>query len=135
MSFTVFPVNFSYLTPSPEADFCRISRKPFKQFSPNLCYLLGNCCFCLFNPIKPGLSVVCRAYGGGGGLRGQDAKNQGYHQLIEIKICIYFWRHDITNFPFEEGNQSSNSGIYLRKMVSALETSFYVQNRSSRPKN
>ena len=34
----------------------------------------------------PAFSVVHQARGGG--LRGPDAKNQGYHQPIEMKLCL-----------------------------------------------
>ena len=36
-------------------------------------------------PIKPG----------GGGLRGPDAKNQGYHQPIEMKLCMSLSKKNI----------------------------------------
>ena len=39
------------------------------------------------------------------------------------------------NFPRKKGNESSNSAIYPREMgLTFKKMSFYVQNRSSRPK-
>ena len=85
--------------------------------------------FQTFDPIRP--SLFSRGgRGEGGGLRGPDAKNQGYHQLIEKKNCmshyslksmpdanvqsggfpfVEIWRHKI---PSEEGNESLNLDIY-----------------------
>ena len=41
----------------------------------------------------------------------------------------------MTKFPMEEGSESSNSAIYPRKTGLTLKNAtFYVQNRSSRPK-
>ena len=40
----------------------------------------------------------------------------------------------MTKLPSEEGNESSISAIYPRKMGLTLKNEFYVQNRSSRPK-
>ena len=78
--------------------------------------------------------------GGEGGLRGLDSKNQGYHQLIKMKLCIrnynhksmsgakfescsfsIFFRYDVTKFLSEEGNKSSNSAIYPWKMGLTFE--------------
>ena len=57
-----------------------------------------------FNPIRPGLfsrSPGPRG-GGGGGLRGPDAKNQGYHQPIEMKLCMSHYLHkSIPDATFE----------------------------------
>ena len=42
---------------------------------------------------------------------------------------------DVTKFPAEEGNESSNSAIYPWKTSLTLKKlSFYFQNHSSRPK-
>ena len=50
-------------------------------------------------------------------------------------FSIFFLRYDVTKFPSEEGNQSSNSDTYSRKMgLSKIKRVFYVQNRSSGPK-
>ena len=40
----------------------------------------------------------------------------------------------MTNFPSEKGNESSNLAINLVKWFKIKKKSFYVQNRSSRPK-
>ena len=66
----------------------------------------------------------------GGGLRGPDAKNQGYHQPIEMKLYhksmpdakfesgsfSIFGDMTSQNFTLESGMFSSNSGIYPLKM-------------------
>ena len=50
-------------------------------------------------------------------------------------VAFQFWRYDVTKFPSEEGNKSSNVAIYPRKTGLTLKKmSFYAQNRSSRPK-
>ena len=77
--------------------------------------------------------------GGGRGLRGLDSKNQGYHQLIKMKLCIRNYNHKsmsdakfescsfsiffryVTKFLSEEGNKSSNSAIYPWKMGLTFE--------------
>ena len=42
-----------------------------------------------FNPIRPGLFSHSPGPGGGWGLRGPDAKNQGQDQPIEMKLsCV-----------------------------------------------
>ena len=69
-----------------------------------------------------------------GGLTGLDAKYQGYHQPVEVKVCVSHYSHkskpdakfesgsfsiigDMTlQFPSQEWNKSSNSDIYPRKM-------------------
>ena len=51
--------------------------------------------------------------------------------LIALPV-LEIW---VTKFPSEEGNESWNSAIYPRKTGLTLKKmSFYVQNRSSRPK-
>ena len=84
-----------------------------------------------FNPIRSGLFSRSP---------GPDAKNHGYHQPIEIKFCVSHYSHnslpdakfesgsfssvgDMTsqNFPLQEGNESSNSGIYPPKMGLTLK--------------
>ena len=45
----------------------------------------------IFNPIRPAFSVVCLA--GGGGDRGPDAENQGYHQPIKMKLSMSYYSH------------------------------------------
>ena len=76
-----------------------------------------------------GFSVV-RLAGRGEGVTGSDAQNKGYRQPTETELCtnLYrhnsmpdaknlsvvafpFWRYDVTNFPSQEGNESSNSDI------------------------
>ena len=55
-------------------------------------------------------SVVRQAWGGGGGggLRGPDAKHQGYHQPIEMKLCIHQYSHkSMPDAKFESGSCSS----------------------------
>ena len=42
----------------------------------------------LFNPIRPAFSVLCQDGDGGGGAEGPDTKNQGQHQLTEMKFCM-----------------------------------------------
>ena len=52
-------------------------------------------------------------------------------RLIAL-LVLEIWRH---KFSLKEGNESSDSTIYPRKTGLTLKkTSFYVQNRSSRPK-
>ena len=51
-------------------------------------------------------------------------------------IAFLVLEYDVTKFPSEEGNKSSNSAIYRRtKGLTLKKMSFYVQNRSSRPKS
>ena len=75
------------------------------------------------DPIRPGLLRRSPGPEVGGGLRGPDAKNQGYNQLIEMKCCMshyshknmpdakfvsgsfsQFWKYDATKFSSEEEN-------------------------------
>ena len=49
-------------------------------------------------------------------------------------VALLVFEIYVTKFPSEEGNESSNSAIYPRKIGLALKKLvFYVQNRSSRP--
>ena len=100
------------------------------------------------NPIWSGL--FSRSPGPGVWLRGPDAKNQGYHQPIEMKLCMNQYSHesipdaksecgsfssfgDMTpqNFPLKRGTFGylpPENGFNFEKM------SVYVQIRSFRPK-
>ena len=50
-------------------------------------------------------SVVRQAQGW---LRGPDAKNQGYHQLIEMKLCVRQYSHEsMPDAKFESGSFTS----------------------------
>ena len=50
-------------------------------------------------------------------------------------IALLVWRYDVTKVPSKEENKSSDSAIYPWKTSLTLKKmSFYVQNRSSRPK-
>ena len=83
----------------------------------------------LFNPISPGLFSRSPGLGGGGGgggrgLRGPDAKNQGYHKSIEIKLCLSHYIHrSIPDEKFESvsfsivGDMKSQNFILERKQV------------------
>ena len=54
---------------------------------------------------------------------------------FEVDSSFSFGDMTSQNFPQKEGNESSDSIIYPRKTGLTLKkTSFYVQNRSSRPK-
>ena len=70
---------------------------------------LSLCKFNYFNPIRPGLfSHLPGPGGGGGGLRGPDVKIQGYHQLIEMKLCMSQYSHEsMPGSKFECGSFSS----------------------------
>ena len=53
----------------------------------------------------PAFSVVRQ--GRGCGLRGPDAKNEGYHQQIEMKVCTSHYSHkSILDANFECGSSS-----------------------------
>ena len=55
----------------------------------------------------PAFSVDLQAWGGGG-LRGPDAKNQGQHQPIGMKLVISHYGHkNIPDAKFESGSSSS----------------------------
>ena len=41
-----------------------------------------------FNPIRTGLFSHLPGQGEGGWLACSDAKNQGYHQPIKVKLCM-----------------------------------------------
>ena len=61
------------------------------------------------NPIRPRLFSHSRGPGGGGGggLIDLDAKNQGYHQLIEMKLCMSHFSHkSMPDAKFESGSLS-----------------------------
>ena len=47
----------------------------------------------MFNPIRPGLFSRSPCPRGEGELRGPDAKNQGQHQSIEVKLCMSHYIH------------------------------------------
>ena len=58
-----------------------------------------------FNPIRPGLFSRSP---GLGGLRGPDAKNQGYHQPIKLKFGMSYYGHkSIPDAKFESDSSSS----------------------------
>ena len=57
----------------------------------------------LFNPIRPGL--FSRSPSPGGWLSGPDAKNQRYHQPIEMTLCVS--HESIPDAKFESGSFSS----------------------------
>ena len=67
------------------------------SFSDCITFLLSEWRIC-FNPIRPG----------GGGKRagrGPNAKNQGYHQLIELKFCMSHYSHkSMPDAKFESGS-------------------------------
>ena len=91
---------------------------------------------------------VIRLARGGGGLRRPDAKNQGYHEQTEMKLCVsyynhrsmpdakfesgsffYFWRYDVTKISYwrreqviEFGYLAPENGFNFKKK------SYYVQN-------
>ena len=57
------------------------------------------------NPVRPGLFSHSP---GLGGLRGSDAKNQGWHPPIEMKLCMSHYSHKtIPDAKFEAGGSSS----------------------------
>ena len=61
-------------------------------------------CELWINPIRPSLQSFTRPKGGGG-LRGPDAKNQDYHQLIEMKLCMSHYNcKSIIDAKFESGS-------------------------------
>ena len=43
---------------------------------------------------------------------------------FEADSSSKFWRYDVTKFPLEEGNESSNSSIYPRKTGLTLKKEF-----------
>ena len=57
----------------------------------------------------PAFSVIRQAgVGGGGGLRGPDAKSQGCHQPIEAKFCLSQYSHEsMPDAKFDSGSFSS----------------------------
>ena len=57
--------------PSP---FFDITLSLIQLFNFTACDPVAGLGGCLLSPIRPSLSVVCQAWGRGGGLRGQDAK-------------------------------------------------------------
>ena len=69
----------------------------------------------------PAFSVVRQTRGGGGrrGRRGPDAKNQCYHQPIEIKLCLSHYgpksmpdaKFESGSFPIFRDMMSQNSSI------------------------
>ena len=68
----------------------------------------------------PALSVVRQTRRGGGGFRGPDAKHQGRHQPIEMKLRMSHYSYkSISDAKFEAGSSSSfgdmKSQNFLRK--------------------
>ena len=62
----------------------------------------------LFNPIRPGLSSRLSGPRGGGGFKGPDAKNQGLHQPIEMKLFVSHYSHkSIPDAKFEADSSST----------------------------
>ena len=62
---------------------------------------------CYLTLSGPAYSVVRQAQGGGG-VNGPDAKNQGKHQLIEMKLCMSHYIHkSIPHAKFEADSSSS----------------------------
>ena len=67
-----------------------------------------------FNPIRPGLFSRLP---GPGGPRDPDAKNQGYHQLTELKFCISHYSHkSMPDAKFECGSLSSFGDMMLQNL-------------------
>ena len=55
------------------------------------------------NPIRP----ACQSFARPRGVRGPDAKNQGYHQPIEMKLCMNQYSHEsMPDAKFKSGNFS-----------------------------
>ena len=83
-----------------------------------------------FNPIRPGLfsrSPDLKG-GGGGGLRGPDAKNQGYHQPIEIKLCMsYHSPKSIPDAKFKADSPSSFGDITSQNFPRKKGTSHQIR--------
>ena len=75
--------------------------------------------FCeVFNSVRPGLFSHSPGQGGGR-LRGQDAKNQGYHQPTEMKLCMS--HYSLKNMPdakFESDNFSIFGDMNVTKFLS-----------------
>ena len=90
----------------------------------------------------------------GGGLRGLDAKNQGYYEPTEMKLCVsyhnnrsmndakfesgcffYFWRYDVTKISFWRREQVIEFGyLAMKNGFNFKKKSCYVQNRPPRSK-
>ena len=67
-------------------------------------------CITIVNPIRPGLFSRLLGSGGGGGLRGPDAKNQSYHLSIEMKLCMSHYIHKRIPDAKLEADSSSSLG-------------------------
>ena len=62
------------------------------------------------------------------GFRGQDAKNQGYHQLIEMKLGISRYSHDnMSDAKFESGSFPSFGHIAPQNFLLKRETSHKIR--------
>ena len=57
------------------------------------------------DPVKPCVFSDWPGREGGGGLTGLDAKNQGYHKLIKMKLCMNHDSHkSMPDAKFESGS-------------------------------
>ena len=79
------------------------------------------------NPVRPGFFSRSPGEGGGGGLRGPDAKNQGRHQPIEMKLCESHYTHkSIPDTKFEPGSSSSFGDVTSQNFPQKKGTSHQI---------
>ena len=75
--------------------------------------------------IRPGL--FSRSPGPGGGLRGRDAKNQGLHQAIEMKLGMNHCGHkSIPDAKFQSGSSSSFGDMTSQNFPRKKGTSHHI---------
>ena len=59
-----------------------------------------------------------------------DVSHYNHKSITDAKFeCasfFYFWRYDVTNFPSEEGNESSNLAIYPLKLGLTFEKLVFI---------
>ena len=74
------------------------------------------------------LYLTLSGLGRGEGLRGPDAKNQGYHQPIEMKLCMNHYDYKcMPDTKFEFGNLSSFGNMTSQNFPQKKGTSHQVR--------
>ena len=101
LGYIIFKIFWTSMPPNPP-------RKPQKFSSLRLENFLG------FDKLvtHPGPFSRTFSQARGGGLKGPDAKNQGYHQPIEMKLCMSQYSHkSMPDAKFESASFSSSGDM------------------------
>ena len=105
-------LHYDYSSPNFSLPFRLLNKLPSKKWREQTAVKLNQLevCFIIILILSgPAFSVVRQARGG---LRGPDAKNQGKHQPIDMKLCMSHYIHNsIPHAKFEADSSSSFEGM------------------------